>query len=488
MMEEKQRKRAMRFGRKNLEGIYRLDAGVWRGPGEQIIPLTSLQQKIALLFLESPAYRLSADQIQEKLNGTASDGDPTAYRKHVSLLNAAFGFQLLENQRNSGSAGGDSRNKRALYFLSPIIEFVQPPVAKCPPVEGALSIPFGEWRLEESPPAALLRAEFCVVPFFGRTTEISRIDDWRDLGTDLAVALVTGVGGRGKTRLAIESCRRAERKRWSAGFTSPQGLEDLLKRSDAPDHLFIVVDYAESNSQEIAGCLSFPSEWVRQTGKKVRILLLARSAGEWWETVRSSSDELSRLLHHPVRFLRLPLKELVQDADDSQALFEDARNAFRAKLRGTASQHGEGLTPFSNEALILFSQALLLELGETDVPADQETLFDYLLSRERRFWLRTLATNGIDKVYVDLFEQLVATLTLSGGTNSSLETRQLLNGFAENTSLDTVTREGFLIALGSVYGRDAGVEPLQPDLLGEYLVAKHLRPELIALAAFRNRI
>jgi hypothetical protein len=49
MMEEKQRKRAMRFGRKNLEGIYRLDAGVWRGPGEQIIPLTSLQQKIALL-------------------------------------------------------------------------------------------------------------------------------------------------------------------------------------------------------------------------------------------------------------------------------------------------------------------------------------------------------------------------------------------------------------------------------------------------------
>jgi hypothetical protein len=160
---QKKGKSWVHFRRKNSDGSYRLEAGVWRGPGEQIIPLTSLQQRIALLFLESSGFRLSADQIQEKLQGPASDSDPRAYRKHVALLNGAFGFPVLENERNSGAGGGDSKNRRALYFLSPSIEFLQPLTIKSPSTNALLSIPLasGIAKLARLQPYCALSSAWC---------------------------------------------------------------------------------------------------------------------------------------------------------------------------------------------------------------------------------------------------------------------------------------------------------------------------------------
>src|ERR1039457_4920665 len=48
--------------------------------------------------------------------------------------------------------------------------------------------------------SALLRAASRVVPFIGRTTELSQLQSWRDAPGRLSVILVFGPGGQGKTR------------------------------------------------------------------------------------------------------------------------------------------------------------------------------------------------------------------------------------------------------------------------------------------------
>ncbi|WP_432872674.1 hypothetical protein [Microbispora rosea] len=59
----------------------------------------------------------------------------------------------------------------------------------------------GEARAQ---PSELLRASHALVAFTGRHDLLAELADWRDAGTgqDVAVRLIHGPGGQGKTRLA----------------------------------------------------------------------------------------------------------------------------------------------------------------------------------------------------------------------------------------------------------------------------------------------
>ncbi|MGD0069891.1 MAG: ATP-binding protein, partial [Streptosporangiaceae bacterium] len=85
------------------------------------------------------------------------------------------------------------------------------------------------FRLEEFPRAAsasrvdpqqfglstLLRAADRVVPFIGRTAELSQLRSWRDAPGQLSVILVFGPGGQGKTRLASEFANDSAMEGWA---------------------------------------------------------------------------------------------------------------------------------------------------------------------------------------------------------------------------------------------------------------------------------
>lgn len=114
------------FQYKSTGDTYRYESGVWRGPDNKSVRLTRLQEDIVSLFLNSPNPRFSADQIQDKLRPqTLSRGDPTAYRKHVALVNnafdVAFGFELFLTTRNAGIRSGGAKSRHAEYRLSPDI-------------------------------------------------------------------------------------------------------------------------------------------------------------------------------------------------------------------------------------------------------------------------------------------------------------------------------------------------------------------------------
>src|ERR1017187_9394143 len=98
--------------------------------------------------------------------------------------------------------------------------------------------------------STLLRAAIRVVPFIGRTTELSQLKSWRDAPGRLSVILVFGPGGQGKTRLASEFAGDSEMAGWAVAQARHQSdPQPRLPSAGNPREdqagVLVVVDYAE---------------------------------------------------------------------------------------------------------------------------------------------------------------------------------------------------------------------------------------------------
>ena len=351
-----------------------------------------------------------------------------------------------------------------------------------------LSVPRRHWDPVTSPPAALLRAEFCVVPFTARTRELGDIARWINNEANIALGLISGPGGRGKTRLAMEAAIEVATNGWSSGFVSPKTLTLLLEALPAGGHLLAVVDYAEDDPASLIGALAAANQQAAAKPCTIRILLLARNAGEWFQRLQECGGPVADLIHHPSTFFRLRLAQLAGTEEDSTALMSLARDAFRGALTLPSPAHSSSPVTTSRDALIIFSHALLIELGDETSHADEKAVLEYLLARERGFWHRALSRQNLAEAHWRLFETLVAVVAYAGGAGNLSQIDKLFRTFATNFSIDLATTEAFRLVLTAVYGLGAGIEPLQPDRLGEHLMAHHADPEVIALASFRAAV
>ncbi len=142
----------------------------------------------------------------------------------------------------------------------------------------------------------LLNAYVRATKFRGRKAQLDRLDAWARAETPVAVHVITGPGGAGKTRLALELIRRLDANHpdgdgWLAGFlTGPE-----MRRFAAQKNLgewgwqrptLAVVDYAATDSEPLGLWLEELStnERRRRSGPPLRILLLERHASprEGW--------------------------------------------------------------------------------------------------------------------------------------------------------------------------------------------------------------
>src|SRR5580693_8719858 len=129
-------------------------------------------------------------------------------------------------------------------------------------------------------PAGLLDPRRGVVGFAGRELELAGLLGWCEDGAARGVRLVTGPGGVGKTRLSVELCARLERRGWRC-VRAGEGEEASAlasARRGWPGRVLGVVDCAETGRGR--GGLRGGGGGDRGPGA-VRVLLLARSAGEW---------------------------------------------------------------------------------------------------------------------------------------------------------------------------------------------------------------
>jgi hypothetical protein len=183
-------------------------------------------------------------------------------------------------------------------------------------------------RLATDGPSAFLRPDRQVVAFIDRP-ELARIEEWCDAAGRAQVMILTGAGGVGKTRLALEVARRREALGRMCRSVRPGEERTAVSaaRGVSAGPVLLIVDYAETRLG-LAGMLRDAGEV--DEGDRLRVLLLARSIGEWWELLAASTDATARSM--ATAAVRIAVGPGTGSEADLMALVRSAAEAFGSAL------------------------------------------------------------------------------------------------------------------------------------------------------------
>lgn len=325
-------------------------------------------------------------------------------------------------------------------------------------------------RPRHSNPGALLNARHAEVPFHGwlRSPELARLHGWCTSDDAVAVTVLHGPGGAGKTRLALELCERMTAEGFVAGLVSasiPTSALDTLLAVSA--RLLVVLDYAEIRSG--LGAWLDRVALVNLAGaQRLRIILVVRNLGGWWEALLERGSEVRALLARDPPIALQP--ELVPLPVRAQVFREAVAHFSRARPIAPLPEPPAGLVDaeFGN-ILYLHMSALAAVEGRSMRP---EQLLEETRLRERTFWLTAIpaADESAERRIGRQVDQAIAALILAGGAADRDAALRLLT----RAGVEPPLREALLLRLGDLYPgtgvRDSGdayLTPLAPDLLAE---------------------
>jgi tetratricopeptide (TPR) repeat protein len=341
---------------------------------------------------------------------------------------------------------------------------------------------------EASPPrswARLLDPRRELVSFVGRENELRALTAWCEGSDADRLRLVTGPGGVGKTRLAVELAERMKKRGWVcqriADGQEASAIAEL--RTVTSSRALLVVDYAETR----VGLRQMLKALVRRDqGDGVRVLLLARAIGDWWDRLGASEPAAWDLIQS-ASLVHSPLSAVVAaDLSDAEIVALAVR-AFAAELGVPDREveiYGHGGT-VQRRVLDLHAAALVAVLAEAKngvVRVDLGTVLRELLRHEQHFWYESAQANelsgGPDGVTAEQLRQLVAAACLVGAANQA-EARALPGRVPGTSSSAKIA--GWLRLL---YPPDPGstewIGSVQPDRLAEL----HTMQELVASREF----
>lgn len=140
----------------------------------------------------------------------------------------------------------------------------------------------------------------------GRDAELDELWRWLTANKPISIRVVTGRGGAGKTRLALELCDRAAEAGWHAGFALNPEIRANPAAFTIAHPTLVVIDYAAARAQMLADWLAGLAALDNPPSHPVRILLLERHAEPglgWWQTALGSGGTdgfaIRRLLDPP---------------------------------------------------------------------------------------------------------------------------------------------------------------------------------------------
>ncbi|WP_367575187.1 tetratricopeptide repeat protein [Streptomyces griseoaurantiacus] len=337
-------------------------------------------------------------------------------------------------------------------------------------------------RVLAEQPSRLLRAVHQVVPFTGRRHDLDELARWRDdPAPQLAVRLVHGPGGQGKTRLAARFADLSRQAAWTVWQTTVNETDaDPIATSPTPETgtgILLVVDYAERwPTPDLRRLLQEPL--LHRTRAPVRILLLARPAGIWWESLETWIDDTldAPAESHPL----LPLAGAPGARDD---LFRQARDRFTDHLGLPPDQAARIVPPPDLDTDTDYAQVLTIHIAalaavdarlhDESAPTNPARASAYLLKRERALW-SALHQSPSQKLSTtpDAMGRAVLTATLTRPLARAHGQSALARiGLADSTAAANTLLDDHRYCYPPPQADPARtatvLEPLYPDRLGE---------------------
>jgi hypothetical protein len=387
---------------------------------------------------------------------------------------------------------------------------------------------------------ALLRPDAGLTDFTGREAELAELENWRDepaaAGPDVRMLLITGRGGEGKTRLALEFLARSKQDGWTGGMLQQSASSETPEAVKSPGTpLLLIIDYAATRWSETAALAQAIAR--ARPRVPVRLLLLARTDGEWWpDLAYTLAEDLPDLAEGdpPVRRALLrPLKPLLgRDSSMTSSAMMFAATATRlapeltrftgrlpAELREIATHMTAGPpdTARSGHVLTVQMAALAALLNAAvppaveaedsgsiaNIPAEPaapsigatERVEDTLLRHEREYRNRLATQHGLEDLRL-VRDRAVAGAALFGARGPGEPDRRdaacAIVGAALPELNGRVSRQREVAAwIAGIYPPDTG-EPsgeseywgrVLPDRLGEFLALRLLSQEETARGA-----
>ncbi|WP_370013100.1 tetratricopeptide repeat protein [Nocardiopsis sp. LDBS0036] len=343
-------------------------------------------------------------------------------------------------------------------------------------------------------PASLLEAHRRVVDFHDREPVMDNLSAWCRGEEELSAVVVHGPGGQGKTRLAHELTARltdpdTDGRRWATLWLRGETTaEELAPVKDSTVPLLVVMDYAETRTRQLVHLLRLCD---RPPGHApVRLLLLVRTLGDWWEQVNTDTGHLLAditqqlplppLAHRPTeraREYRIALHHLA----DALTTANTQRPADWAQVvSGLADPDLSG--PEWDTVLSVHMRALA-DLLDATQPAEAITadsaVEGRVLAHEYRYWNHTATTHGLGDT--DLAQPLrdVLALAFTLTPADKEEADRLLRKATVMEGQTTARRNQIRQWITGLYPTDGrGVWGcLQPDRLLEYFLGQRLQSD-----------
>lgn len=344
-------------------------------------------------------------------------------------------------------------------MLEQLTRWCEPPTARTPPDPG--SGPVGQWAWEHSPVQA---------------------------------HLLTGAGGAGKTRLASELAVRMATRGWTTVRLTPDTTVPLDALSNVRKPLLIVVDYAETRVPQLHALLEAVDH--DQVTSPVRVLALARAAGDWW--VRATEYPHSQALatagvtpvpalHHTREDRVHAYRQALRDFSIGLRLISPATDWATLLPSLTAAEAIPSLTDEDFDTPLSVQMAALLALldatGRPRAPSASATLEGRLLGHERKYWDATADSperglrGGRSGTEIRALAVALACLVPVADRDQARAQLAQLPGLADESA--AAVRGALATWLADLYPAPAGSGwgSLQPDRVAEYHIGTQVSRE-----------
>ncbi len=362
--------------------------------------------------------------------------------------------------------------------------------------DGVLGQPWADFsRGPRSVPSSLLRADFGVVPYRFREAELDNAVAWcqrADWTTPMSIMQVVARGGAGKTRFAIELCKRLAAVGWTAGLWNGRAGLDRL-----PLPRLVVIDYAEEAlGESLRASLDALSR--HATGMApVQVVMLTRAR------TGQAADALTMIDNDPdtTARLRLVLDRAEDNLGAARLLTLDQREELYGQgvaefvrawcpVAGT-TKSGTGkensLVPDLSHsrhetALDVLFEALAAALDQCDKgiaglpPADKGdggSPADRVLAHEAKYWQATAPYPF--RGDVPLLRECAGLATLAGAADlREADALLAIPTRLAGTESAAAGRMALSSWLSSMYEGPALLNAVVPDRLGEELICRVL--------------